>query len=206
MTGKDSEQSTEVKILEAAEAEFLEKGYSNAKMLSIASRAGVAHSMLHYYYRSKENLFQVIMMKKLQAMLPSYDELFKPGLSFEKVLCNLRDLRDRFLWSQSPKMPYFMLTEILSNKKNRDMLLATLERTLPRQFARLQELLEAEVAKGAIRPISLSDFMMLLITVDASSLSAISICQDVLDSGVIARLQQRYREHNMQLVLEALRP
>ena len=175
-------------------------------MLSIASRAGVAHSMLHYYYRSKENLFQVIMMKKLQAMLPSYDELFKPGLSFEKVLCNLRDLRDRFLWSQSPKMPYFMLTEILSNKKNRDMLLATLERTLPRQFARLQELLEAEVAKGAIRPISLSDFMMLLITVDASSLSAISICQDVLDSGVIARLQQRYREHNMLLVLEALRP
>ena len=146
------------------------------------------------------------MMKKLQAMLPSYDELFKPGLSFEEVLCNLRDLRDRFLWSQSPKMPYFMLTEILSNKKNRDMLLATLERTLPRQFARLQELLEAEVAKGAIRPISLSDFMMLLITVDASSLSAISICQDVLDSGVIARLQQRYREHNMQLVLEALRP
>ena len=53
---KDREQNTEQIILEAAEAEFLEKGYSNAKMMAIAQRAGVAHSMLHYYFRSKENL------------------------------------------------------------------------------------------------------------------------------------------------------
>ena len=45
---KTNEQNTEQVILEAAEAEFLEKGYDGAKMLSIARRAGVAHSMLHY--------------------------------------------------------------------------------------------------------------------------------------------------------------
>ena len=42
---KTNEQNTEQVILEAAEAEFLEKGYDGAKMLSIARRAGVAHSM-----------------------------------------------------------------------------------------------------------------------------------------------------------------
>ena len=46
----NNEVSTEQIILEAAETEFLEKGYSNAKMLSIAKRAGVAHSMLHYTF------------------------------------------------------------------------------------------------------------------------------------------------------------
>ena len=47
---------TAAKILKAAEEEFMEKGYGNAKMMSIAARAGVSHSMLHYYYRSKGKL------------------------------------------------------------------------------------------------------------------------------------------------------
>ena len=182
---KDNEQNTEKAILEAAEAEFLEKGYANTKMLSIARRAGVAHSMLHYYYRNKENLFQTIITRKVQAMLPAYHELFHPDLSFEQMLRSLRDARDRFFWSQNPQMPYFMLTEIISNRKNRAMLLDTLEKALPQQLAR-----------------------MLLITIDASSLSAISICRDVhqLEPCILERLQMSYREHNMQLILEALRP
>jgi len=50
----NKELSTEQIILEAAEAEFLEKGYGNAKTVAIAKRAGVSHSMLHYYFRTKE--------------------------------------------------------------------------------------------------------------------------------------------------------
>lgn len=205
---KDNEQNTEKAILEAAEAEFLEKGYANTKMLSIARRAGVAHSMLHYYYRNKENLFQTIITRKVQAMLPAYHELFHPDLSFEQMLRSLRDARDRFFWSQNPQLPYFMLTEIISNRKNRAMLLDTLEKALPQQLARMKEMLEAEIARGRIRTIAFTDFMMLLITIDASSLSAISICRDVhqLEPCILERLQMSYREHNMQLILEALRP
>lgn len=206
---KDNEQNTEQTILEAAEAEFMEKGYANAKMLSIARRAGVAHSMLHYYYRSKENLFQTILMKKMQLMIPAYNELFgQENLSLEDVLRHLRDARDRFLWSQNPQMPYFMLTEILSSKKNRGMLIATLEQAVSDRLGRVKQMLQAEIEKGNIRPISFEDFMMLLITIDASSLSAISICRDVhgLDTALLARLQESYREHNMQLILDALRP
>ncbi len=206
---KDNEQNTEQTILEAAEAEFMEKGYANAKMLSIARRAGVAHSMLHYYYRSKENLFQTILMKKMQLMIPAYNELFgQENLSLEDVLRHLRDARDRFLWSQNPQMPYFMLTEILSSKKNRGMLIATLEQAVSDRLGRVKQMLQAEIEKGNIRPISFEDFMMLLITIDASSLSAISICRDVhgLDTALLTRLQESYREHNMQLILDALRP
>ena len=141
-------------------------------------------------------------------MLPAYEDLFNEDLSFEEVLRRLRDARDRYFWSQNPKMPYFVLTEILANKKNREMFLEVLQKAVPRQLARMKELLEAEIAKGAVRPISFMDFMMLLVTIDASSLSAISICRDVheLDKGIVERLQETYREHNMQLMMEALRP
>ncbi|MDR1582826.1 MAG: TetR/AcrR family transcriptional regulator [Prevotellaceae bacterium] len=47
-------------MLEAAEAEFFEKGYDNTKTVAIAKQAGVSHSMLHYYFRKKENLALVI--------------------------------------------------------------------------------------------------------------------------------------------------
>ena len=205
---KANEQNTEKTILEAAEAEFLEKGYANAKMLSIARRAGVAHSMLHYYYRSKDILFLVIFMKKVQVMLPAYEELFNEDLSFEEVLRRLRDARDRFFWAQTPRMPYFILTEILASPKNRELFLTILEKAVPQQLARIKKLLEAEIAKGTVRPISFMDFMLLMITIDASSLSAIYICQDVhkLDERIIKQLKDTYREHNMQLILQALRP
>lgn len=58
------ETTTEQLILEAAEAEFLEKGYGKARTTEIARRAGVNHSMLHYYFRTKENLFEVMFQKK----------------------------------------------------------------------------------------------------------------------------------------------
>ena len=201
-------RTTEQVILQAAEAEFLEKGYANAKMLSIAQRAGVAHSMLHYYYRSKENLFQVIFRQKMQAMLPAYDELSKEELPFEDILRKLRDARDRLLWPQSPKMPYFVLTEVLANPQNRGMLLHMIEDTIMQHLPFLKERLENEIAEGNIRPISMADFFMLLIAIDASSLSAINICRDIpgLGSETAARLQTTCREHNMQLILDALRP
>lgn len=49
---------TAAKILKAAEEEFMEKGYGNAKMMSIAARAGVSHSMLHYYSGQRRNSFR----------------------------------------------------------------------------------------------------------------------------------------------------
>ena len=45
-------QSKESQILEAAEKEFLTKGYNGARTTSIAKEAGVTHAMLHYYFRS----------------------------------------------------------------------------------------------------------------------------------------------------------
>ena len=52
MSKKDN---TEQAILQAAETEFLDKGFALAKTTEIAKQAGVTHAMLHYYYRTKEN-------------------------------------------------------------------------------------------------------------------------------------------------------
>ena len=169
---KTNEQNTEQVILEAAEAEFLEKGYDGAKMLSIARRAGVAHSMLHYYYRSKENLFQAVMLRKTREIVPMFRGIFEQGLSFEETLNRIREARDHYLLTQVSQMPYFLLSEMLLKPENRAMVIGLLERVEPIQ--RVKEMLEAEIEAGRIRSIQFGDFLFMLLTFDTASLTAIS--------------------------------
>lgn len=60
----DSRSHTENRILKAAEAEFLAKGYAGARTTAIAEAAGVTHAMLHYYFRTKDKLFERILNEK----------------------------------------------------------------------------------------------------------------------------------------------
>jgi len=51
-------KSTEQKILDAAKHVFVTKGMSGARMQDIADAAGINKALLHYYFRSKEKLFE----------------------------------------------------------------------------------------------------------------------------------------------------
>ena len=72
-------QSKEQQILEAAEKEFLGKGYNGARTTSIAKAADVTHAMLHYYFRTKEQLFNRIIDKKMSEIVPLITHLFGNG-------------------------------------------------------------------------------------------------------------------------------
>lgn len=55
-----NETIIEKEILDAAKRAFIKKGKSGARMQDIADEAGVNKSLLHYYFRSKDNLFQKV--------------------------------------------------------------------------------------------------------------------------------------------------
>ena len=61
-------RNKEQAILEAAEREFIVKGFAGARTTSIAEAAGVTHAMLHYYFRTKEQLFERILDEKMRLM------------------------------------------------------------------------------------------------------------------------------------------
>lgn len=84
---KEINNSTEEKILAAAEQIFLQAGYSGSRMQDIADLAGINKALLHYYFRSKDKLFEHIFEKKIALMFPQMEELFNSNLSFYEVLC-----------------------------------------------------------------------------------------------------------------------
>lgn len=53
--------ATRAKVLQAAVAEFAEKGLTGARVDEIAARAGFNKRMLYHYFGSKEELFQAVI-------------------------------------------------------------------------------------------------------------------------------------------------
>ena len=66
---------TRTRILQAATAEFSERGFSAASVSGVARRARVSKQLIHHHFRSKEALFQAV-----------HDLKFRPGLEWVEVL------------------------------------------------------------------------------------------------------------------------
>ena len=199
--------NTESIILEAAEAEFLEKGFGSTKMMAIAKRANVSHSMLHYYFRNKENLFHTIFLQKAQTLLPLFENVFEQQLPFVDTVRFIMETQFRFL-TQNPKLPLFLITEILTNKDNRLLLFKVLSPKIIKIIAKFNEMLDAEVKKGTIRPIQFLDFFMNIVALNASIFIVLPVLQDMKTQIDVNRqevLKERL-ESNIQFVLAALRP
>lgn len=86
--------NTEDRILSAAREIFISKGFDAVRMDEIALLAGVDKAALHYYFRSKEKLFD----KVLDVVLPTF------GANLSKILCqelsspdNIRDFASRYI-------------------------------------------------------------------------------------------------------------
>lgn len=60
-------QDSKAKILEAARAEFAERGFDGARVDTIAKRAEVNKALIYYYFKSKNELLQELLRGFLEA-------------------------------------------------------------------------------------------------------------------------------------------
>ncbi|OAV44051.1 TetR/AcrR family transcriptional regulator [Lewinella sp. 4G2] len=106
---------TEEKILQAAEKIFQEKGYAGTRMQAVADEAGINKAMLHYYFRSKEKLFRVILTKAINEVSPV---LISSLNSDKDVMGKLRDLVANHirLLLERPHLPLFIMHELSQNQ------------------------------------------------------------------------------------------
>ncbi len=63
----------QAKILEAAELEFAQSGYSGASIMSIAKRAGLPRPNVHYYFANKLELYSKVLMDVLSLWNEAFD-------------------------------------------------------------------------------------------------------------------------------------
>src|SRR5690349_20878884 len=110
-----NDSSTEEKIEEAARKVFTKKGYAAARTRDIAEEAGINLALLNYYFRSKEKLFDLVMLENLQHFLLGlkgvlHDEKSSITEKVAKVASEYIDML-----KSNPDLPLFVLTEIRAN-------------------------------------------------------------------------------------------
>jgi TetR/AcrR family transcriptional regulator len=109
MNNKD--KSTEEQILIAARKVFTEKGMDGARMQEIADLAGINKALLHYYFRSKERLFEAIFIEAFSRFFQKLMDILKTEQS---IMFKMSSIVDHYLdiLIQNPFLPIFILNEV----------------------------------------------------------------------------------------------
>src|SRR5438552_5405872 len=157
MVNIKKDQSAEEKIIGAARKVFVSKGLAGARMQDIADEAGINKALLHYYFRSKEKLFEMIFMEAAQKLFPKINFIFESNMPlFEKI----EHFADEYItvMVDNPYLPLFVLNEIT---RDRISFFKKLNEKFgfpnPELFLRQ---IEREIKKGNIRRISPVQLLM----------------------------------------------
>ena len=110
----ENDKLTEEKIFEAATDVFVDKGMDGARMQDIASHAGINKALLHYYYRTKDQLFNAVFEMIATKVLKKFAPVFDEKLSLEEKIRFFFKEHIAFL-QENPKLPAFVLNEINRN-------------------------------------------------------------------------------------------
>ncbi|HUX94438.1 MAG TPA: TetR/AcrR family transcriptional regulator [Bacteroidales bacterium] len=110
----ENEKQTEEKIFEAATEVFVEKGMDGARMQDIANHAGINKALLHYYYRTKDHLFNAVFEMIAGQMFKKFAPVFDEKLTLEEKIRFFYREHITFL-QKNPRLPAFLLNEINRN-------------------------------------------------------------------------------------------
>jgi len=113
--------STELRIKEAAHRVFLEKGFSAATIRDVAKEARSNVALVNYYFRSKKNLFNVVMVEKIQQIFGTLAPILNDETtSLSQKIDGVVNCYIDFL-TINPDLPLFILNEV--RKKNFEFVL-----------------------------------------------------------------------------------
>ena len=111
------DHSTEDKIKAAARKLFTQQGFSAVKTRDIANEAGINLALLNYYFRSKEKLFEIVMLENLGHFFQGVAIIVNDEkTSFRQKIEILVDFYITRLIA-NPDVPLFVLNEARNNPK-----------------------------------------------------------------------------------------
>ncbi|MFY9152732.1 MAG: TetR/AcrR family transcriptional regulator [Prolixibacteraceae bacterium] len=108
---ESKKDSTEDKILEAAKNVFVAKGMEGARMQEIADEAGINKALLHYYFRTKERLFEAIFSEVIKVAFPTITRILQSDTG---IITKIEQIVDAYIeiLIKHPFLPGFVLKEL----------------------------------------------------------------------------------------------
>ena len=201
------EQSMESIILETTERLFLDKGFALTSTTEIAREAGCNQALVHYYFRTKEQLFIRIFEEKIKIFAGAFfsiDE--KPGTFLEKLTRKIEAHFD--IIAQNPKIPFLIINEITTNPQRIKALHKSIGEYPASIIRKVNEELEEAIAQGEVRPITVLDLILTVLSLNVLPQLLRPILEEVmpLPPEEVQKLIARRKEENVKLIINSLRP
>lgn len=196
--------STEQKIFDAAHEVFVQKGMDGAKMQEIADRAGINKALLHYYYRSKEKLYEMVARAIIGRAVPIIREFLETDYPLEEKIRHFVTFYVDLI-ARNPYIPIFVISEM--NKHPDRFIDHILPKEIPKPDVFLRQV-EAEIAAGRIRPIKPQHLLVNMVSLCIFPFVAKPMLRIVI--GMNAQEMRTFlderKEEVLRFILASLRP
>jgi len=157
--GKD----TQTRILDAADKVFVRRGTDGARMQEIADEAGVNKALLHYYFRTKEQLAHAVFLRIASSFLPRLIALMGSATPLD---AKIDAVVDAYLtrFTRHPYLPGYIVSEA-SHHPDRVLAAHSDEgrKALRTLVGRLQKEIDREVEAGHMAPMTVEQFLITLV-------------------------------------------
>lgn len=199
----------EYRIKTVAQQLFYKQGFAATSTTQIAQEVGCTQALVHYYYRTKENLFRQIFLEQIQAALDVIAQSLTNDVPFEEFLSNAISLYFDTLM-KNPRLPYFVLEELVSNPQRRAYLRENFVKKpqYVMYYMQLDARVRRERENGRMTQVETFDIMMSVVSLTIFNFIALPMFQDLLertDDQVHEFLLHRKAEVT-RLILDGLRP
>jgi TetR/AcrR family transcriptional regulator len=173
-----NDKFTEEKIFEAATEVFLEKGMDGARMQNIADCAGINKALLHYYYRTKEHLFNAVFEMIAGQMFQKFAPVFDENLSLEEKIRFF--LREHITFLQkNPKLPAFIFNELNRKPERINKLIRGLD--IQRLWTILETQHKEELEKYTVTRENFPQFMTSMVAMSVFPFAARALITSIME-------------------------
>lgn len=202
----DTDKDTEQLILEAAEREFSSKGFAGARTASIAAEAGVTHTMLHYYFRTKEKLFERIFNEKVNRILNMVitPMVSSGGTIKEKIRKGIEAHFDFLMANRD--LPIFFVTTLSSRPELYEEIKRLLVSAAGERNLAMQSELDSAAQRGEICRVDVNDLFADIASLNVMPFLACPIMMAAL--GYASEDEERFfadrKRENVEIILKRL--
>jgi len=202
------QNNKEQAILAAAKEEFLDKGYDSARTTSIARNAGVTHAMLHYYFKTKEQLFERIFHETMgmlvEGILEVYAHTEKP---FKQRMAEALDIHYEVI-RQNPRLPLFMIREVASRPERFAVIKNVISSFAGNLLIAMQQDIDQAVNNGEICHIDATTLLLDMISLNVFPFIVKPVYEAAtgLDLNIDSKFWELRKQENIELIMRRLTP
>ncbi len=197
----------EQKIMHAAERLFLEKGFAMTSTGEIAKEAGCNQTLVHYYFRTKDRLFETIFQTKISVFITDFLQIGEANISFEEKL--RRKIEAHFdMLDSNRQLPFLFLNELITNPARIASVKENFGALPAKAYRQFRKELAVEIGKGSIRDIAPLDIVLSVFALNIVVFLMHPVLKEVIgmDEPAFRELADRRKKENVAMVLASLRP